>query len=70
MDETVREWLRPKVERMAEQVNDSSLRIDPIPLDHADLEDAEDYPARLALQISSLRRLLCLLDPALKCRLK
>jgi len=48
VDETVHERLRLKVERMADALNDSSLRIDPIPLDPADIDDAEDYSTGLA----------------------
>ncbi|MEG6504142.1 DEAD/DEAH box helicase [Nitratidesulfovibrio sp. 1201_IL3209] len=47
VDETVHERLRLKVERMADALNDSSLRIDPIPIDPTDLDDSEDYSAGL-----------------------
>lgn len=47
VDETVHERLRLKVERMADALNDSSLRVDPIPIDPADIDDAEDYSTGL-----------------------
>lgn len=57
VDETVHERLRLKVERMADALNDSSLRIDPIPIDPTDLDDAEDFSAGLmAEDIEALLR--------------
>lgn len=43
VDETVRDRLGFKVSAMAEALNDSSLRIDPIPLDPVSIEDADLY---------------------------
>jgi hypothetical protein len=43
VDETVRERLGQKVNAMAEALNDSTLRIDPIPLDPLSIEDPDDY---------------------------
>jgi SNF2 family DNA or RNA helicase len=48
VDETVRERLNYKIERMAEALEDSSLRPDPIPLDPPDIEDVEEYSTGLA----------------------
>lgn len=47
VDETVRERLRLKTEKMAEALEDSSLRIDPIPIDPNDIEDMDDYTTGL-----------------------
>jgi hypothetical protein len=43
VDETVRERLGQKVAAMAEALDDDSLRIDPIPLDPASIDDPDDY---------------------------
>jgi hypothetical protein len=48
LDQTVRERLSQKVGRMAEALNDSSLRIDPIPLDPPVIEDAAEYAVGFA----------------------
>lgn len=47
VDETVRERLVYKIEKMAEALEDSSLRIDPIPLDRDDIEDFDEYSTGL-----------------------
>ncbi|WP_370601222.1 SNF2-related protein [Pseudomonas nitroreducens] len=49
VDETVRERLGYKIGKMAEALNDSSLKPDPIPLDPNDIEDIEDYSTGLHL---------------------
>lgn len=43
VDETVRERLETKIGRMAEALEDSSLKPDPIPLDPNEIEDYEEY---------------------------
>jgi SNF2 family DNA or RNA helicase len=43
VDETVRERLGYKIGKMAEALEDSSLRPDPIPLDPNDIEDFDEY---------------------------
>jgi SNF2 family DNA or RNA helicase len=50
VDETVRESLRLKVDRMAQALEDSSLTIDPIPMDPSDEEtgDGEDFVTGLS----------------------
>lgn len=48
VDETVRDRLGYKVGQMAEALEDSSLRTDPIPLDPTDIEDFEDYSTGLS----------------------
>ena len=48
VDETVRERLGYKIGQMAEALEDSSLRPDPIPIDPNDIEDAEEYGTGLA----------------------
>lgn len=48
IDETVRERLNFKIGAMAEALDDSSLRPDPIPLDPSDIEDYEEYSTGLA----------------------
>jgi SNF2 family DNA or RNA helicase len=50
VDETVRERLGFKIGRMAEALEDSSLRPDPIPLDPADIEDYDEYSTGLATE--------------------
>lgn len=50
VDETVRERLGQKIGRMAEALEDSSLKPDPIPIDPNDIEDIEDYGTGLALE--------------------
>jgi SNF2 family DNA or RNA helicase len=47
VDETVRERLNYKIGRMAEALEDSSLRPDPIPLDPTDIEDFDEYSTGL-----------------------
>lgn len=47
VDETVRERLSYKIGKMAEALEDSSLKPDPIPLDPNDIEDLEDYSTGL-----------------------
>jgi SNF2 family DNA or RNA helicase len=47
IDETVRECLSYKIEKMAEVLEDSSLRTDPIPLDPNDIEDFDEYSTGL-----------------------
>lgn len=48
VDETVRERLGFKIGRMAEALEDPSLRPDPIPLDPSDIEDFEEYSTGLS----------------------
>lgn len=48
VDETVRERLGYKIGQMAEALEDSSLRPDPIALDPTDIEDFDDYSTGLA----------------------
>lgn len=48
VDETVRERLSYKIGKMAEALEDSSLRPDPIPLDPNDIEDFDDYSTGLS----------------------
>lgn len=48
VDETVRERLKLKIDKMAEALEDSSLNPDPIPLDPNDIEDIEEYGTGLA----------------------
>ena len=48
IDEIVRERLGYKIGQMAEALNDSSLRPDPIPLDPTDIEDFEEYSTGLS----------------------
>ena len=48
VDETVRERLNYKIGKMAEALEDSSLRPDPIALDPTDIEDFDDYSTGLA----------------------
>lgn len=48
VDETVRERLNYKIGKMAEALEDSSLRPDPIPIDPTDIEDVDDYSTGLA----------------------
>jgi len=48
VDETVRERLNYKIGQMAEALEDSSLRPDPIALDPTDIEDFDDYSTGLA----------------------
>lgn len=48
IDETVRQRLGFKIGRMAEALEDSSLRPDPITLDPSDIEDYDDYSTGLA----------------------
>lgn len=47
VDETVRERLGYKIGKMAEALDDTSLRPDPIPLDPTDIEDIDDYSTGL-----------------------
>lgn len=47
IDETVRNRLGYKISRMAEALEDTSLRPDPIPLDPTDIEDLEEYSTGL-----------------------
>jgi len=49
VDETVRERLNYKIGKMAEALEDSSLRPDPIALDPTDIEDFDDYSTGLAV---------------------
>lgn len=57
VDETVRERLGYKINQMAEALNDSSLKPDPIPMDPNDIEDLEEYSTGLARDdIESLLR--------------
>lgn len=48
VDETVRERLGYKIIQMAEALEDSSLKPDPIPIDPNDIDDIEDYSTGLA----------------------
>lgn len=50
VDETVRDRLGQKIGRMAEALEDSSLKPDPIPIDPNDIEDIEEYGTGLALE--------------------
>lgn len=49
IDETVRYRLSDKVHAMADALNDSSLRIDPIPLDPPSIDDPDDYVVGLGV---------------------
>jgi SNF2 family DNA or RNA helicase len=49
VDETVRERLGYKIGQMAEALEDSSLRPDPIALDPNDIEDFDEYSTGLAI---------------------
>lgn len=48
VDETVRERLNYKIGRMADALEDSSLRPDPIALDPTDIDDYEEYSTGLS----------------------
>lgn len=48
VDETVRDRLGYKIGQMAEALEDSSLKPDPIPLDPNEIEDVEEYSTGLA----------------------
>ncbi len=48
VDETVRDRLNLKVSAMAEALEDSSLRIDPIPLDPISIDDPDEYVVGIA----------------------
>jgi len=48
VDETVRERLAYKIGRMAEALDDPSLKPDPIPLDPSDIEDYDEYSTGLS----------------------
>lgn len=50
VDETVRERLSYKIGQMAEALEDSSLRPDPIALDPNDIEDFDEYSTGLAIE--------------------
>jgi SNF2 family DNA or RNA helicase len=50
VDETVRERLGYKIGQMAEALEDSSLRPDPIPLDPTDIEDFDEYSTGLSTE--------------------
>jgi SNF2 family DNA or RNA helicase len=57
IDETVRYRLSDKVHAMADALNDSSLRIDPIPLDPPSIEDPDEYVVGLqAADVEALVR--------------
>ena len=56
VDETVRERLGFKIGQMAEALEDSSLRPDPIALDPNDIEDYDDY--RIGLREEDIQALL------------
>lgn len=56
IDETVRYRLSDKVHAMADALNDSSLRIDPIPLDPPSIEDPDDYV--VGLQVADVEALV------------
>jgi SNF2 family DNA or RNA helicase len=56
IDETVRYRLSDKVHAMADALNDSSLRIDPIPLDPPSIEDPDDYV--VGLQVADIEALV------------
>lgn len=47
IDETVRERLSYKIGKMADALEDSSLKPDPIPIDPNDIEDIDDYSTGL-----------------------
>lgn len=47
VDETVRERLKFKIGKMAEALEDSALKPDPIPLDPNDIEDFDEYSTGL-----------------------
>ena len=48
IDETVRMRLDFKIGQMAQALEDSSLQVDPIPLDPTDIEDLDEYTTGLA----------------------
>lgn len=48
VDETVRERLGFKIGRMAEALDDPSLKPDPIPIDPFDIEDFDEYSTGLS----------------------
>lgn len=48
VDETVRERLGFKIGRMAEALDDPSLKPDPIPIDPSDIEDFDEYSTGLS----------------------
>jgi SNF2 family DNA or RNA helicase len=50
VDETVRQRLNYKIGQMAEALEDSSLRPDPIALDPTDIEDYDEYSTGLAVE--------------------
>lgn len=50
VDETVRDRLSYKIGQMAEALEDSSLRPDPIPLDPTDIEDFDEYSTGLSTE--------------------
>lgn len=50
IDETVRLRLNYKITAMADALNDSSLRPDPIPLDPSNIEDYEEYSTGLSAE--------------------
>lgn len=50
VDETVRERLKLKIGKMAEALEDPSLKPDPIPLDPNDIEDMDEYSTGLMLE--------------------
>jgi SNF2 family DNA or RNA helicase len=50
IDETVRNRLEYKIGQMAEALEDSSLKPDPIPIDPDEIEDIEEYGTGLALE--------------------
>lgn len=56
IDETVRHRLNQKVGAMADALNDSSLRLDPIPFDPPEIEDPDDYA--VGLGVSDIEALL------------
>lgn len=49
VDETVRTRLGFKIGKMADALNDPSLRPDPIPIDPVDVEDIEEYTTGLSI---------------------
>ena len=49
VDETVRTRLGFKIGKMAEALNDPSLRPDPIPIDPLEIEDPEEYSTGLSI---------------------
>ena len=64
VDETVRERLGYKIGQMAEALEDSSLRPDPIPLDPTDIEDFDDYSTGLSQDdIQALFKALSMEEP-------